>query len=251
VWGFFAESVSESLETRRAALETHQENYGESRKAASGIPLWPSRDPIEERGGANLYCFNFNSPIDRFDDLGHESRDQKEATRSERNSANQEGRRNNRETDQTRSVIRNMDRNSPSASGELDQRASRRASGVAAGFDAIQEAQNWLSDISGLLNIQALNNQCKEEAKRRKSSEDWKGCDACCVYSYLAPYKSSGNLIRNDIIYLQLGVYEGRCYNGQDKLFEKDAGQALHIPSIISGGEIVYPQIGQKNIKLK
>ncbi|MFC7339633.1 hypothetical protein ACFQY0_20785, partial [Haloferula chungangensis] len=70
VWGFFAESVSESLETRRAALETHQENYGESRKAASGIPLWPSRDPIEESGGVNLYTFVKNRPLGLFDWLG-------------------------------------------------------------------------------------------------------------------------------------------------------------------------------------
>ncbi|MFC7339627.1 hypothetical protein ACFQY0_20730, partial [Haloferula chungangensis] len=68
--GFFAESVSESLETRRAALETHQENYGESRKAASGIPLWPSRDPIGERGGMNLYGFVWNDGVNWFDYLG-------------------------------------------------------------------------------------------------------------------------------------------------------------------------------------
>ncbi|MFC7339617.1 hypothetical protein ACFQY0_20675 [Haloferula chungangensis] len=70
VWGFFAESVSVNLETRRAALETHRENYGESRKPASGIPLWPSRDPIEEFGGVNLYGFVGNEPIWHLDYLG-------------------------------------------------------------------------------------------------------------------------------------------------------------------------------------
>jgi hypothetical protein len=70
VWGFFGESVSVCLETRPAALEPHQENYDVSRKAASGIPLWPSRDPIEERGGANLYGFVGNNSINDYDILG-------------------------------------------------------------------------------------------------------------------------------------------------------------------------------------
>ncbi|MFC7339306.1 hypothetical protein ACFQY0_19090 [Haloferula chungangensis] len=70
VWGFFAESVSESLEARRAVLETHRENYGESRKTASGIPLWLSRDPIGERGDVNLYTFVGNDMINKADYLG-------------------------------------------------------------------------------------------------------------------------------------------------------------------------------------
>ena len=35
---------------------------------------WPSRDPIEEEGGTNLYGFVYNIPIDWFDDLGHKPR---------------------------------------------------------------------------------------------------------------------------------------------------------------------------------
>ena len=33
---------------------------------------WLNRDPIEEDGGANLYCFVANSPTAKFDPLGHE-----------------------------------------------------------------------------------------------------------------------------------------------------------------------------------
>ncbi|MFC7339608.1 hypothetical protein ACFQY0_20630, partial [Haloferula chungangensis] len=73
VWGFFAESVSESLETRRAALETHRENYDGPQKTASGIPLWPSRDPIGERGGVNLYGFVGNNGVGWVDRLGLEN----------------------------------------------------------------------------------------------------------------------------------------------------------------------------------
>jgi hypothetical protein len=36
----------------------------------SGIPFWPSRDPIEEEGGVNLYGFVGNSGIQRVDLLG-------------------------------------------------------------------------------------------------------------------------------------------------------------------------------------
>ena len=39
-------------------------------KTASGIPCWPSRDPIGENGGVNLYGFVKNRGIDHFDRLG-------------------------------------------------------------------------------------------------------------------------------------------------------------------------------------
>ena len=39
-------------------------------KTASGIPYWPSRDPIEEDGGVNLYGFVGNDPIRQTDSLG-------------------------------------------------------------------------------------------------------------------------------------------------------------------------------------
>ena len=39
-------------------------------KTASGIPYWPSRDPIEEEGGLNLYVFVGNDGILGFDFLG-------------------------------------------------------------------------------------------------------------------------------------------------------------------------------------
>ena len=39
-------------------------------KTVSGIPLWPSRDPIGEEGGVNLYGNNDNNPISLIDGLG-------------------------------------------------------------------------------------------------------------------------------------------------------------------------------------
>jgi len=39
-------------------------------KTASGIPYWPSRDPIGERGGVNLYGFVGNDGVSGMDILG-------------------------------------------------------------------------------------------------------------------------------------------------------------------------------------
>ena len=39
-------------------------------KTASGIPYWPSRDPVEEDGGVNLYGFVGNDGVDQIDELG-------------------------------------------------------------------------------------------------------------------------------------------------------------------------------------
>ena len=41
-----------------------------SYKTVSGRPVWPSRDPIEEQGGLNLYGFVGNNPINRVDPFG-------------------------------------------------------------------------------------------------------------------------------------------------------------------------------------
>jgi len=41
-------------------------------KPASGIPYWPSRDPIGERGGKNLYGFCYNNSFGWYDYLGRD-----------------------------------------------------------------------------------------------------------------------------------------------------------------------------------
>jgi hypothetical protein len=70
VWGFFAESNKTRLENRRQALKLHRKNRPTLTKPASGIPLWPSRDPIEEKGGKNLYGFVRNKTIGAYDLMG-------------------------------------------------------------------------------------------------------------------------------------------------------------------------------------
>jgi uncharacterized protein RhaS with RHS repeats len=39
-------------------------------KSASGPTLWPSRDPIAERGGLNLYTYCGNTPVNAVDPDG-------------------------------------------------------------------------------------------------------------------------------------------------------------------------------------
>jgi len=53
-----------------AALQPRRKNRPAATATASGVPLWPSRDPIGERGGLNLYGFINNRSISQVDYLG-------------------------------------------------------------------------------------------------------------------------------------------------------------------------------------
>ncbi len=70
VWGFFAEPNKTRPGIRRQPLKPRRKNRPTATKPASGIPLWPSRDPIEEEGGINLYGFVGNDGINRLDVFG-------------------------------------------------------------------------------------------------------------------------------------------------------------------------------------
>ena len=70
VWGFFANPSRTRPENRRQPQQPRRENRPAPTKPASGIPYWPSRDPIEERGGINLYGFVENDAVNNLDYLG-------------------------------------------------------------------------------------------------------------------------------------------------------------------------------------
>jgi hypothetical protein len=70
VWGFFENSNRTCPANRRKPSELRRKNRLTPTKTASGIPYWPSRDPIEEEGGVNLYGFVSNNSINRVDKLG-------------------------------------------------------------------------------------------------------------------------------------------------------------------------------------
>jgi len=79
---FFEMSNKTHLENRPQPLKTQQENTPPTQKTASGVlyygyryydPVtgrWPSRDPMREVGGLNLYGFIHNNPTTLWDYLG-------------------------------------------------------------------------------------------------------------------------------------------------------------------------------------
>jgi hypothetical protein len=72
VWDFFGKSNRTRPANRREALKLRRKNRPTLTKTASGIPVWPSRDPIGEEGGINLYGFCYNDSYGWYDYLGRE-----------------------------------------------------------------------------------------------------------------------------------------------------------------------------------
>ena len=70
VWDFFDEPTKPRWKNRRQIQQPRRKNRPCSYKTASGRPYWPSRDPIGEEGGINLYGFVGNDGVNRWDYLG-------------------------------------------------------------------------------------------------------------------------------------------------------------------------------------
>jgi hypothetical protein len=70
VWDFFRLSNETHPVNRRQPLQPRRKIRSTPTKTASGIPYWPSRVPIEEVGGENLYGFISNEAISKLDRLG-------------------------------------------------------------------------------------------------------------------------------------------------------------------------------------
>jgi len=70
VWEIFSESNNSRPRNRRQVQQLHRKNRPTPTKTVSGIPVWPSRDPIEEEGGINLYGFVGNNGVNGWDILG-------------------------------------------------------------------------------------------------------------------------------------------------------------------------------------
>jgi len=70
VWDFFRLSNETHPANRRQPAQPRPKIRHTAMKTASGIPYWPSRDPIGEKGGLNLYGFVGNDGVDRLDRLG-------------------------------------------------------------------------------------------------------------------------------------------------------------------------------------
>ncbi len=72
VWDFFGLSNETHPANRRQPAQPRRKIRPTPMKSASGIPYWPSRDPIEEDGGINLYGFVDNDGVDWIDFLGRD-----------------------------------------------------------------------------------------------------------------------------------------------------------------------------------
>jgi len=70
VWDFFRLPNETHPANRRQPEQPGRKIGPAAMKSASGIPCWPSRDPIGERGGKNLYGFVGNDGVDWIDRLG-------------------------------------------------------------------------------------------------------------------------------------------------------------------------------------
>ncbi len=70
VWDFFRLSNETHPAIRRQPAQPRRKIRPAAMKPVSGIPYWPSRDPIEEDGGLNLYGFVGNDGINLADVLG-------------------------------------------------------------------------------------------------------------------------------------------------------------------------------------
>ena len=70
VWDFFRLSNETHAANRRQPTQPRRKIRPAATKPVSGIPCWPSRDPIEEEGGENLYGFVRNNSINWSDILG-------------------------------------------------------------------------------------------------------------------------------------------------------------------------------------
>ena len=72
VWDFFRLSNETHPAKRRQPLQPRRKIRPTPTKTVSGIPYWPSRDPIGERGGINLYAILSNNCLSRVDLLGRD-----------------------------------------------------------------------------------------------------------------------------------------------------------------------------------
>jgi hypothetical protein len=70
VWDFSPTRRFQLIGNRRLRSEPRRKSRPTLTIFTSGIPQWPSRDPIEEQGGYNLYGFIGNDGVDWWDLLG-------------------------------------------------------------------------------------------------------------------------------------------------------------------------------------
>jgi len=238
VWDIFRFPNETHPANRRQPAQPRRKIRSTAMKTASGIPYWPSRDPIGEQGGVNLYGFAYNIPIGWFDDLGNESRQQSVEKANDANRANIDGRNSNKTN-----AIENR---ANQGSAALDEAASAAANGASALANLPGLVLDWTGDYQGLSKILSIEKSCAELAKKRAKELGWKACPACCILAFSAPTETgsratSSRIIRSDLTYHKYNVYQGECEygaEGTEKQFRKDLGAYQNQRFYEASGEI-------------
>jgi RHS repeat-associated protein len=148
---------------------------------------WPSRDPIEERGGVNLYGFVGNDGVNRIDRLGLESAEEQKHKSRERHIDN----RVNRVTRENIRHVSNIRGNTPAPSSNPTTRPTDFPS-------AAVEIMIYGVNVSRRLgDIRAYDLAVAECAKLLKDSSCGAGCNSCDV-QYMRRSNDAGSLMARE-----------------------------------------------------
>jgi hypothetical protein len=125
---------------------------------------WPSRDPIGEEGGENLYGFVYNDPLNYFDDLGHAPQSAQNAQRVARNQANQQNRANNQNAETTNRIAQNANKGANNSAAKTAGKAM---------LDVLSVGTKAIAQRNG-------KERCDQMIKSNRQYS--LGCDMICEY---------------------------------------------------------------------
>ena len=187
--GTKAADFSHRFSTKPLDAETGLYYYG-YRYYDPATGRWPSRDPIEEAGGVNIYAFVFNNSYFWYDYLGREPRDQREETRRQRNQANDEGHVNNQLTD--RNSVSNKDVNKG-----IDH-ASRMGNGKGDALAAAEYAEDAARRGADNSSMESARSSC--ELLLANSKCKGAECPNSCEITFRRRFNPGGTPLGNEFV---------------------------------------------------
>jgi RHS repeat-associated protein len=189
---------------------------------------WPSRDPIGEKGGLNLYAFVLNDGVNDYDILGREPAAQAAATAAARNQANQAGRANN-------PVASNAYNRGAAAADEAASPPGNIPSAAAA---AAQAAANILRNAAD----DAAENDARTECEKLLAGTPCKEalCPNSCRVSYIRHYNPSSIPLSRIFKYAVARPCKS-CAQSDDPGSSMSAAGG---PGFPSGTRVKVPQVG-------
>ena len=199
--------------TPSTARKTRMSYYG-NRHYSPRTGRWLSRDPIGERGGANLYEFVWNDGLNWLDILGKEPW----PTNNQKQQRREKGRKVpiDNQSPYERKGLQIVKQPKPESKGNNpaapDEAASRAGSAAAALAALPQEIASWDSDIKGYKGIQDAEELCTEGIKLAHKLRFPKACCFCCIILYdMYPLTGDERLLRT-MVPITYYVAKGACY---------------------------------------